>query len=355
MQTLEKRLDEEGLLGKVPEEIEKVEESSLFILVFYAISGVLSAVLILIVLLFTLQGIFNSVVAVMITGLLLLGLAYVMLHKSNSDFMEYFALIFAFAGEAFLLFGLGELLHLERGTAIFGLLIVFTVLFFLFDSTLHRFMSAFIVLYSIFYFAMMYNFLFLYSSILVLLMVWLWLNEYAFVKYFKEQQVFGYALTIFVLFISSGISNFVIYEFNFTAMPDIDKHMYVPGIIYTMVHFATVIGAVVMILLKLGLRMQEKVFIFTLVATALFYYVEPIGLSLFEPLFAVLIGYLVHNKILLVLGVLAMIVSIFSYYYLMFIDFTMKSQLLLIFGVVVLVLVFILHRYIVKQEGKHHA
>ena len=39
MQTLEKRLDEEGLLGTVPEEIEKVEESSLFILVFYAISS----------------------------------------------------------------------------------------------------------------------------------------------------------------------------------------------------------------------------------------------------------------------------------------------------------------------------
>ena len=355
MQTLEKRLDEAGLLASVSTDTEKVEESSWFILVFYAISGGLSAILILILLLFTLQGIFDNVIAIMFMGSLLLGAAYMMLGNNQSDFLAYFALIFAFAGEASLLFGLGELLHIERGTAIFGLMVVFTVLFFLFDSTLHRFMSALVVLYSIFYFAMMYNFMFLYSSILTLSMVWLWLNEYINIKYFKEQQIFGYALVIFVLFISSDIYTLAIHEFGVEMMLDMDQSIHLSSVIYTMIRFATVMGAATMILLKFGLKIEEKLTIFVLMATALLYYVEPMGLSVLIPLFIVLIGYYGHNKILMFLGIIAMILSIFSYYSLMFVDFSMKSKMLLIFGVVMLILVFILHRYIQKQEGEHHA
>jgi len=355
MQNLESLLESKGLLSKGSGESsingDDMKESSVFIVILQAISGMLSSILILAFLVLTLEAVFESAVAMVVLGLFFVGLAYILLRKNNNDFLEYFALVFAIAGEWFLLFGLGELLPLNETMSIAGIMLAFIVLFFIIDSALHRFISALIVLWAGYYLSMLFNLSVFYYALVTLGMVWLWLNEYRHISKMKYMQSLGYASVIFLLYMTMAKMQLSEFAYGLNILPFRDENIIeIPSFVYSIVHFLMVAISTGMILKKLGLTVQDKLLWFMGVGALIFAFAQPTLLSLFLPMLVLVLAFYGQNKVLYILAFVAIVLNIFSFYHMTFIDFMTKSKNLVVFGMIVLVLALVLHLYLKKQE-----
>jgi len=355
MQNLESVLESKGLLSEFSGESsidgDDIKESSVFIVILQAISGMLSSILILAFLVLTLGIVFESTVAMVVLGLLFLGIAYMLLRKKSNDFLEYFALVFAMAGEWFLLFGLGELLQLNETMSIVGIMLTFMVLFFIIDSALHRFVSALIVLWAGYYLTMLFNLSVFYYALVTLGMVWLWLHEYSHISKMKYIQSLGYACVVFLLYMTMAQMQLSEFAYGLNILPFREENIIdIPSFVYSVVHFLMVAISTGMILKKLGLSVQDKLLWFTGIGALIFAFSQPMLLSLFVPMLVLALAFYGQNKVLYILGFVAMVLNIFSFYYMTFIDFMTKSKTLVVFGSIVLVLALVLHLYLRKQE-----
>jgi hypothetical protein len=356
MQMIEQKLNDANILEDVSSDTPELRDTSLFILVFHAIGGVLSSILILVLLLFTLSNMFGEPVAIVVIGMLFITLSFLVLRNNSNDFLEYFALVFVITGEYLFLMGLGEIFGLSPNIMVLLVLIVSVILFFLIDITLHRFFASLMILGTSFYFAGKANLMFVYADLLSILMVWIWVNEYKNFKYLRHIQVFGYALVVFLLLAFSDMTMMRMSDMGINIYPDAEASMIeLPNYVSMILYYVVGVIMMAMILFRFGLEIKDKLFLVLIFATVVFYAVEPVGLHLSLSFFILLLAFYGQNLTLMVLGIFGMIQSIFSFYALTYMDFVTKSQMLLMFGIVVLSLAFVLHLYLKKEEGAKHA
>jgi|LGOV01.1.fsa_nt_gb hypothetical protein len=318
-----------------------------FITIFHAIGGILSAILIMLLIPASIPSILHNDYVMILSGIVFIVFTYFTTTKENTIFAEYFIFAFTLAGGALVTVGL--IMILSAKSYAIGLLIVFvySILFFFIPSLLHRFMSALLILSGSYYFCMQFNIELFYTSILFLLSIWFWLYEYNDSTYIYEKRIFAYALVLFVLFITNN------HEIVTQLSQKTGKSSLISS--YIPIFFYYIIGLSSISLFCYKYEFNLKISIFMLVGTMLFYYTQPTGISLAEPLFIILIAFYRKNKILMSLGILSMLNIIFNYYTIDYIDFLLKSTLLLIFGLVTLLLAFILHVYLKKQKKENYA
>ena len=356
MQTLEQQLNNANLLENISANTPKLQDTSVFILIFHAIGGILSSFLVLALLLLTMEGVFDEPVAMSIIGIIFIVLSFLVLRNNTNDFLAYFALVFTMTGGYIFLIGTGELLGLNSSMMVLLALVMSVILFFLIEMPLHRFFASLGILGSSFYFAAKVDLMFFYADLLSILMVWIWVNEYKNVKYLKHLHVFGYALVVFLLLAFSDMTMMRMSDMGIGIYPDAESSILaLPNYITMTLYYVVGVVMMAMILFKFGLGIKDKLFLALLFATVVFYWVEPVGLDVSLSFFIVLLAFYGQNLILMVLGVFGMIQSIFSFYTLTYVDFMTKSKMLLLFGTVVLVLAFVLHLYLKKQEGVRDA
>ena len=355
MKALEEELIEKNLLSQNDKENLLKDDTSWFIVIFHAMGGILSAFLLLFILAFMLNDTLDSAPFFLFTGCLLLGLAYLILSSERSDFLEYFALIFALSGEGMLFFGTAELLELEKSTAVGLVFFLYLGVFFLYRSTLHRFASALIVLLAIFYFAVMVNIHFFYVELLILLTVWVWLNEYSNLKWIHHKRTIGYALVVFILFSMPMSYSMVFIELSPDILVEESLFMTLFDYLSMPIYYLLGVSVMAMILLKFNLKWKDKLFISLLLATAAFYYVQPMSVNIAEGVLVLILGFYGRNKILMTLGVVGLIQNIFSFYNIYYLNFIEKSISLFVFGVLVLILALLLHLYLNKEEEHYDA
>ena len=350
MNSLEYVLSEKGLLEESIHEM-RVKDSSWFIVLFHAIGGVLSALLFMLLFAFPLHDLLDEPILMLIMGCIVLGFSYVSFSKGKSDFLEYFALMFALLGESLILFALGELFYVEEKSAILGVMLIYMVLFFLFSSSVHRFLSAYVVLFAGAYFATLYHVDFLYVGMLFLLSIWLWLHEYDYLKYIHHLRMLGYALVSFFLFFHGLTESFIFEEFRYTLFGAKTESESIFQYFYLLVYYGVGLGAMAMIYLKHKEKPNYMLFILLMLGTGVFYWIQPLGMAIAQAMTILLLSFTSKNRLLMGLALMAMFHKLFSYYFLMFIDFISKSWSLLFFGVGVLLLAYILHLYLKQYEG----
>jgi len=354
MNLLEKMLSEQGLL-EVSKNSVKGKESSWFIVLFHSIGGILSGLLILLLFAFPLYSMENSYFTMLALGIILLGFSYYLMHKNKSDFLEYFALVFSFTAQSLIIFSFGELELFEINTAMV-LLAGFQIgLFFLFNSTLHRFISALNIIAIGFYFFALFSIDFMYGGLLLLVLTWLWLNEYSFLKYANHLRMFAYALVIFVFILSSAESFFWMHDLKDAMFANKYLDENINDTFSFIIYYLIGLGVMLMISMKYSLYTNRKLFVFLMLGTVAFYFFQPLGLEVSTSIIVLFLAFLGQNKVLWVLGMLSMVFSIFSYYSFMYIPFMQKSMQLILFGTIVLALAGLLHWYLKKLEGGSHA
>jgi len=354
MNLLEEQLNKKGLLS-VSEKSMEAKDSSWFIVLFHSIGGIISGLLILILLAIPLHDVADSSFTMIVFGILLLGFSYFLMQKDKSDFLEYFALVFSFTAEGLIIFGFGDLELFSINMALFLLLIFQTILFFLFNSMLHRFISSLIIIVLGFYFFALFSVDFIYQGILLVLMTWLWLNEYNYLKYINHLRMFAYALVIFLLISDKSTALMWIGELKYDILAQEDLLSDMNHKLSYLFYFITNLSVMSMIYLKQSLEFKNKVFISLFFGTFMVYFFQPIGLELTTSIIVLLLAFIGQNRVLWTLGILSSIYNIFSYYNLLYIPFMTKSLGLLEFGLIVLILAALLQWYLKKYKGESHA
>ncbi|HIP29237.1 MAG TPA: DUF4401 domain-containing protein [Campylobacterales bacterium] len=352
---LKELLSENNLLTKNAKNKKEEEPNSWFILLFQALGGGISAILLLILLGFGLFGFFDEPFALMVVGVIFFGFAYMLLRNEQTNFLEYFAIVFAFMGEGMFLFGIGEAFMPEINVALLLLALFSLFLFFVISSTLHRFLSALVFLGVVTYFAMLWHVQVYFFAFLSILMTWLWLNEYKALKYLNELRTFAYALVLFLLVFANMSSNLILADLSYELLPNqaFSEENYSP--FHEYLYYLVGLVSMAMILLKLNIKWNQKLFSAMLVGTFIFYYVQPIGVDVSLAMLILLLAFYGSNRVLMVLGTIGMIQSIFTFYGTFIFDFIFKAKYLLVFGVIVLFLTFLLHLYLGKKQGAVHA
>ncbi len=325
-------------------------DSYWFINIFYAIGGILSAIFLLLLTYVSFTDILNSNSAMMLIGIIFIAFSYFTSSKENTNFAKYFILTFTLTGGAILVTALLLKLNLENHNNGLLIMLVYSILFFLISSSIHRFISAFLILSSGYYFCIYFNIVFLYTSILFLRLTWFWLYEYKDSKYTHHKQIFAYALVIFILFVTSN--NGIIIEKTLMITKSTFGFV-IPNYLSIFTYYT--MGLLTIFVFCVKYKFKVNISIFILIGAFLFYFTQPTGISIAEPFIVILLAFFRKNKILMTFGILGMLNNLWTYYYISNIDFLSKSKLLLIFALVILILTSVLHIYIKKLKREEYA
>nr|WP_315476256.1 DUF4401 domain-containing protein [uncultured Undibacterium sp.] len=293
----------------------------------------------------------DSAVASICIGIALCTLAYVLFRTAkHQDFVEQFSLAISLAGQGFFLFGLFKEFR-EDSVALYAVILVLELLLTIFmPNFIHRFLTSLAAICAAYFLLQRAGIFGLMHGFLAVAVLALWWSP----RLLRQAALWrpvSYALAI-ALLCSEGsrfVQPFDWHGTNLTWM----KHSWLIG--------SSLVNSALMFAVVLVLRREQLAFsslraIVALFATLLlcgFSYIAP-GLS--SALLLLLIAFSFSNRILLGLGLLALLSFLSHYYYQLQVTLLYKSIVLLWLAFALLAIRWLLHRLfpqaeLVVQEG----
>lgn len=330
----------------VKENLEAIthQGSPWYVKTLQAISAWLAALMLMIFFGFNLDFETERWVA-LILGASLIYAAYLLLLTPNNDFAEHLGLASSLAGQALIIIAIKLEFDVFFATnvqlwlliGLFELLLAISI-----PNFIHRFFSAFAAVCA-FYIALMEpNLATIYSSAVLLLTTWLWLNEFRFNKYIKVIQGVSYGFTfalIFIYYFSSNIGSFKLE--HITDQPWMGE----------------LLVAIVMLYLvwQLLKRYQQpitgRIGLAALLSTLLLAILSLEAQGVVFGAIILLLGFANANRILMGLGIICLFLFISTYYYFTQVSLLDKSFSLLLLGLALLLIRWLfVHRFTARQE-----
>jgi len=328
-QNLIKTLSDAGLiasespvqkLGDEPTLFNNELESPWYIRLIQAFSGWLAAGFIVGIFSSVFHRLYSEPVTASILGLVLILVAYFLLRKGNNPFTEGLGLALSFSGQLFLIVALTDYFsyHQEHLVLLFvGILQI--PLFVLMQNNLHRLFSAFFAALSfagaIYIQTKNINLTGLYSAVLMFIGALLWLREFHAGRFIKSLQAvaYGLILALLVLNVTRVFNEFLPYQTSRALF------IWIPSWLDEVL-FGLVTLYVVWQLLKKQQRYTGRAPSGLSKALALGAVVLLILLSqqahgLIVGIMVLLLGFSASNRVLIGLGVAALLFFISHYYY----------------------------------------
>lgn len=283
----------------------------------------------------------DSALASICIGLVLCTAAYVLFRAvKQQDFLEQFALAVSLAGQGFFLFGLFREFHSE-GIALYSVILVFELLLALvMPNFIHRFLSSLATLCAAYFLLQVAGMYGLMHGLLASALLALWWSP-ALLRQAGLWRPVAYALA-FALLCSEG-SRFVRPFYWHGSELAWIKYAWLFG--SSLVNIA-LLAAVALVLRRERLVMHSSIAIAAWGASLAlcgFNYVAP-GLS--SALLLILIAFSFSNRILLGLGLLALLSFLSHYYYQMQVTLFYKSMVLLGLALLLLAIRWCLGRFL---------
>ncbi|MCK5725737.1 MAG: DUF4401 domain-containing protein [Thiotrichaceae bacterium] len=301
-----------------------------------------------------LLGILDEDFFMIIGGLLLLATLFISYkNKDISTFFTQLLLVISLTGHILFSIGVIEIYRSEALVAI--LLIPISIIFiFFFKQSLHKFLSFHIIVFSIIFLSYDLHVLSIVAPIIIAMLsigtLFLWLNEsYFLVKSnYKVYVVLKYACVTALIITTSYFSfKHEMFFYDSWEIPYLTDVAIAISLFMTMIYLITHIIK----RLKIGLIKPITISVITIISllSILFYHTPAIMVS-----FLVLtLGIERGNKILIPLGVIALISTLIHYYYNLDLSLLHKSLLLMASGSVILVTGIFANHYSKKIGAKN--
>ncbi len=287
----------------------------------------------------------DSSLASMVIGIALCTAAYVMFRAvKRQDFLEQFALAVSLAGQGFILFGLFKEFRWEDRTLYGVILLLELFLTFLMPNFIHRFLTSLAALCAAYWLLQVAGFYGLMHGVLALAVLALWWSPIM-LRHAGLWRPIAYALA-FALLCSEG-SRFVRPLYWYGSELAWIKYAWLFG--SSLVNIAW-LSAAVLVLRRQQLALNSPLAIAALcgsLALCGFNYVAP-GLS--SALLLILIAVSFSNRILLGLGLFALLSFLSHYYYQMQVSLLYKSMVLLSLGTLLLLIRWGLGRFFPQAD-----
>jgi uncharacterized membrane protein len=363
-QTLWQQLKDRKLVSgefKTPDEL----DSPWFIKLLLAFSGWFASLFIFgFFLLIIYDAIENSGVCLLI-GSGLIALAYKILKSKPPEFLEHLMLSFSLAGQALLAWAIFMAANMDSALSPWlAIFVIQSSLCIIMPHYIHRVSSAFFASIALAFCLYYLNLSALTSASLLLLVIFLVLNEWRSVKWQSTFEAISYG--VILLLIPLKGSAVIGYEFSYWFDGAIQQSW------YYYLDELLLLFSMLYLIIALMLRSQHHFPLGTKVAIIL----ATMGLCLLSMQasgitigFALLIlGFSNSNKILQALGLTSLLFYISSYYYLLTLTLLEKAGILLIMGLFILAIRYILLKWFnpssmqfnstqlpTIEKGEHHA
>ncbi len=344
------RLKADNLVqGEQPESAATGEQAFWYIRALQGFAGWLAAVFLIGFLGFGVAGLFEHGAALMVLGVVINVSTYVYFKtEPESDFFEQMVLAFSLTGQFLFAFGLFELFNFRDQQWLAVVAVYQVILMLVMQNYLHRFLSAWFAVIAFFWGFDVLVYSGLGSALVAALFVWLWLNKTGWQTEKEFYEPIGYALGFSLLQLNAQ-SHFWLYDWFRYRQQDVGWLMLNADWISALLNSSVLLYFVYRMVQEQNINLSSTAGrMITLAAVVMLFTALPvIGLS--SALLVLLVGYARQNKILLVMGGLALLGFVGWYYYSLNITLLNKSLILMAMGVVLL-LGFLLVKYFLQPK-----
>ena len=329
--------------GSEPEAAEF--ESPWYISVFMAFLGWLASLFLLGFVGFGIFSIIENEVASIFFGGLMIGGAYLLLQKNQGVFAEYFSLAISIAGQALVLWGFLESSSAESEFFWLAMMILQITLAAFMPAAIHRVFSAYFACFALMALLILSGAQHIGVNIIFLCAVWLWLNEFRYIRYMPQVRSMGYGLVLalvnikgsFLAPLPSGI------WWGYNRQPDIWIQPWVGQLLSGFILLYLVWGLLRQSTNCLG-KLSNRLIIAAYLAAVLIAVTSFEAPGIIIGIAILLLGFTSRNRVLTGLGSVSLLLYISAYYYQLHNTLLDKSVSLLTLGIVFLGCRYILSR-----------
>ena len=322
-----------------------------FVKVLLAFSGWLAAMFLLGFFAVALEFLFESNLAALIVGGILIGAAFALLRLRKNEFVEHLALAVSLMGQVLVIVAMVRWVG-SRVTMAALLVALFEVsLAALMPNFVHRVFSALTAALSLAVALASMRAPYLYSGIVLFFAAWLWLNEFRFPTRVRAVQAVGYGLVLALIPVQGAI-----------ALGFGHWHWYVSGSaipwVRPWVGELLVAGVMLYVVWRLlrrhGQHLSARHVALALAGTAVVGVASMAAKGVAVGTVILLLGFAGGNRVLLGLGVASLLFYVSSYYYTLEATLLAKSQTLLVVGLALLAARWLMTRVVFRaSEAKH--
>ncbi len=318
-----------------------------YVKLLLALAGWFAALFLLLFVGISLESFFDNKILFFIVGCFMIIFSYIIFYNSKNDFAENFALAVSIAGQLLVIFvivdnGDG---YLDTNSKIFVIALFQIILTAIMPNYVHRLLTTLVAaILSVGYLKTLqqYGIPDIASSVLLLLSAWLWLNEYKSYKKIKIRQAIAYGLTLalIILYISEINNVSSIFTQLLPRSFRYNSHSWLSELL------ASVVAVFIIwnLLKRTGHQRFDHVTILALLGTLIFSALSLEAYGITASLIIIVLGFANSNRVLLGLGIAAMLYFVSAYYYYLRMSLIDKAQILLIIGLCLLVLRMIMLR-----------
>jgi uncharacterized membrane protein len=323
-----------------------------YVRVLLGFSGWLAALFILLFIGAALSFVFRSIGAAFISGVALIGGAYAMLRSRQSgDFLEQLALATSLAGQGLVVYAIFRTNNWNGANAWFLVAVLQVFLAGLMPNFIHRVFSAFFAAFSLQYALAYLGMPYLFSSLLMIPVAFIWLNELEYPAFLQPMRAIGYGLVIGLI----DVKGSALFGARYWWMHYREKPTWVQPWMDEALAGAVILIVVWQLLRRYKVAPTSRTAFAAFAATIIAFgaSLEANGISV--GVLIVLLGFAGGNRILLGFGIAALLFFVSSYYYMTDTSLLVKSYTMAATGVVLLGLRWSMRFLLPENQGGSNA
>ncbi|RDH80794.1 MAG: hypothetical protein DIZ80_17375 [endosymbiont of Galathealinum brachiosum] len=277
----------------------------------------------------------NGEAAISIGCIMMLTSYLIFKNKKNNDFINQFSLVFSFSGQILFIIGVIEIEDTFGSNTWFYIFILQACLALFMPNYVHRVSSSFFSAIALSMAMTHNNIVFLQSAILISISSYIWINEF---KWFDKHSTLipiSYGLTLALIYQES--TNVFFDDFNelFRNLHSIEETLLFPWAGELLIGLS-LLFVVWQLLIRHNIRISNRISIASFIGAILLILISLKATGITVGITILILGYANGNRILMALGISALLFYMSSYYYLLDNTLYEKSQLLAILGIFLL-------------------
>ncbi|PLX97667.1 MAG: hypothetical protein C0622_12690 [Desulfuromonas sp.] len=307
-------------------------ESPWYVRLLLAISGWLASLFFLGFFGAAISSLFRNETVALTVGALLIGGACVLLKAGKNEFIEHAALAFSFTGQFLVIYAIfhwtgGYLGWLIAALFELGLALLIT-------NAIHTTASALVATVCFSTSLTLLGVPYIADSIAIFAAAWLWLHEFDYPQRMRKMKALGYGFILGTIqFKGTNIYAFFLIGWNSRGFKG--EHWVQPWM-GDLLLGAITLYVIWQILKRLGYRLKQPLTLAALGSGALLTLASVAAHGITIGLLILLLGFSAGNRVLMGLGVTALLYYLSAYYYLLQTTLLVKAGTLLVIGLVLL-------------------
>lgn len=323
-------------------------ESPWYVKILLAFSGWLASLFLLGFVGLAFSAVLDSQAASFIVGAVMIVVAYKFLGVRKNEFYEHLALSISLAGQVLVIWSFFKLIEHDRTLLLMLITLLQAGLALVMPNFIHRVGSSMVAGITFSLLMVSLNVPFLTSGIIMLVVAWLWLNEFKYPRQIKLVRAIGYGLILALIPLKSKL--FLTEILSLWQRNNHHAETWIQPWMGELLTSAALLYVVWQLLQRHQLSVSSAYSKVAIIGALILCALSMEAQGIATGVMIILLGFSASNRVLQGLGIISLLYYISSYYYSLNITLIEKAQILLIMGLTMLAARWLLQQYLPAEE-----